>query len=66
MGSAKQPALKVVYAVAARRQLDEIWNWNESQYGADHANKYLEFLEQHIEALSTQHPRERNSELGQS
>jgi plasmid stabilization system protein ParE len=51
MDTAKRPTLTVVYAATALRQLDEIWNWNERLYSADHADRYIEFLERHMEAL---------------
>jgi plasmid stabilization system protein ParE len=52
MGAEKRPTLTVVYSLGALRQLDQIHNWNEQRYSAGHADRYIAFLERHIEALS--------------
>src|SRR5579863_7129120 len=57
MGSEKPPALTVVYAAKALKELDEIWDWNNKHYSSDHADEYIEFLERYIDALSTDHRR---------
>ena len=49
--------MTVVYAAKALKELDEIWDWNQQHYGSEHADQYIEFLERHIDALSTDHPR---------
>lgn len=38
------PGLKVVLSPDALRALDEIWEWNASHYGIDHADRYVAFL----------------------
>jgi plasmid stabilization system protein ParE len=53
MDTEKRSALNDVYAASAQSQLDEIWDWNEEHYGADHADHYIEFLEQFINTLGT-------------
>jgi plasmid stabilization system protein ParE len=55
MDTEKRPTLTVVYAATALKELDEIWDWNDEHYSSDHADKYIEFLERHIDALSTDH-----------
>jgi len=55
MGSTKWQALEVVYSARARRQLNEIWDWNFAQYGEAHADGYIEFLQTGVDALA-KHP----------
>jgi plasmid stabilization system protein ParE len=55
MTGKKAKALPVVYAAAARNELDEIWDWNEKTYGRRHAANYIEFLDTQIESLGTEH-----------
>ena len=55
MGAEKRGTLKVVYSTQALRQLDEIADWNEQQYGSEHAAQYIEFLERHIDALANKY-----------
>ena len=57
MDPEKRRTLTVVYAIKALRQLDEIWDWNEQTYGPEHADKYIEFLERHIDALNSEFER---------
>lgn len=52
MASKGQPALTVIYSATALGDLDEIWDWNAKTHGPGHAAQYIEFLEQHINALS--------------
>ena len=52
MTSKAAKALPVIYAAAALKELDEIWDWNEKTYSRDHAAKYISFLEQHIDSLA--------------
>jgi plasmid stabilization system protein ParE len=59
MTSKAAKALPVVYAAAALKELDEIWDWNEKTYSRDHAAKYISFLEQHIDSLGTRHQKGR-------
>lgn len=40
----QSPQLIVEYSPKALAALDEIWEWNASQYGADHADTYVAFL----------------------
>jgi plasmid stabilization system protein ParE len=43
---------RVIYAVAALQELDEIWDWNEKTYGRERAVRYFDFLDQHVMELS--------------
>jgi plasmid stabilization system protein ParE len=47
--------LTVVLSPAALRTLDEIWEWNASQYGVDHAGRYIEFVLARTNQLDTIH-----------
>jgi plasmid stabilization system protein ParE len=51
MDTEKRRTLTVVYAAKALKQLDEIWDWNQENYSVEHAKRYIEFLEGHIDAL---------------
>lgn len=44
--------MKVIYTLDAVNDLAEIWKWNAKQYGAAHANQYLQFLETETEATT--------------
>ena len=55
--SAELPFLPIEFTKAARRELDEIWVWNERRYGAEHAGQYFRFLRSEIDLLSTDHYR---------
>jgi plasmid stabilization system protein ParE len=46
------PALPVVYARRARKDLVAVWDWNAETYGPDHADKYVDLLQSSIDALS--------------
>jgi len=52
MDTEKRRTLTVIYATKAIKQLDEIWDWNERHYSLDHAKRYIQYLEQHIDTLS--------------
>jgi len=41
----------VSLSTAALETLRQIWTWNAAQYGPDHADGYLTFLEREIETL---------------
>lgn len=47
----KPPRLEVVFADDAIEQLNSIWQWNATHYSATHADQYLSYLRQGIEAL---------------
>ena len=47
----QSPALTMVYAHVALSDLSEIAEWNESTYGRNHAERYIAFLERHINTL---------------
>jgi plasmid stabilization system protein ParE len=51
MSGKRGKPLPVVYSNTALRELDSVWNWNERTYGRRHAAQYVDFLEQHIDAL---------------
>ena len=51
--------MKVIYADEALESLAEIWDWNARNYGAAHAERYLEFLRQHTESLGASPRRSR-------
>ncbi len=59
MSAERRSALPVVYAPLALQDLDVVWDWNEKTYGPDHAARYVDFLERHIDALGENHPRGR-------
>jgi plasmid stabilization system protein ParE len=62
MSAKSRSALPVVYAPLALQDLDEVWDWNEKTYGPDHAMRYVDFLERHIDALGENHSRGRGVE----
>ncbi len=43
--------LSAIYAAAALRELDEIWDWNEKTYGRERAVRYFDFLDEQVTAL---------------
>jgi plasmid stabilization system protein ParE len=45
--------LTVIYARAALNDLDEIWEWNCTHRGAEHANDYVNSLRKRMEDLSS-------------
>jgi plasmid stabilization system protein ParE len=45
--------LSVSISPAARRSLDEIWEWNASTYGDEHADRYIAFLLDETAKLAT-------------
>ena len=49
---AEQPGLRIFYARAALRELNEVWEWNAERYGPDHAEEYVAFLRQGIGQLA--------------
>ncbi len=49
--------LPIEFVSAARLELEEIWQWNERRYGAEHASRYFRFLRSQIDVLSTDHDR---------
>ncbi len=49
--------LTVIYAANALAELDEIWDWNEEFYSANHADQYVAFLQRHIDKLGEDHQR---------
>ena len=55
MSAERGSALPVVYAPLALQDLDVVWDWNEKTYGPDHAARYVDFLERHIDALAENH-----------
>lgn len=59
MSAERGAALPVVYAPLALQDIDVIWDWNEKTYGPDHALRYVEFLQRHIEALGKNQSRGR-------
>ena len=56
MASEKRP-LTVTYSRAALRELQEIWQWNADHYSPDHADAYVSFLQNRIDALSREYYR---------
>ena len=42
----------VVYAHKAIAELEAIWQWNLEHYSPDHADRYIEYLRENIDALS--------------
>lgn len=46
--------MTIVYASRARRDLDEIWDWNAERRGPDHASSYVESLERQINRLAAE------------
>jgi plasmid stabilization system protein ParE len=59
MSEERRPALPVEYAPIAFQDLDVVWDWNEKTYGRDHAERYVDFLRRHIDALGESHVRGR-------
>ena len=59
MSAERRSALPVVYAPLALQDLDVVWDWNAKTYGPDHAARYVDFLERHIDALGETHSRGR-------
>jgi plasmid stabilization system protein ParE len=59
MSEERRPALPVEYAPIAFQDLDVVWDWNEKNYGRDHAARYVDFLRRHIDALGESYPRGR-------
>jgi plasmid stabilization system protein ParE len=55
MTSKRASRLPVVYASAARSELEEIWEWNDQSFGRQHAANYVDFLIKHIERLGRDH-----------
>jgi len=51
--------LKVNRAPQAIDDLDHIWRWNASRYTVVHADKYLSYLKDNIDALATNHAKGR-------
>ena len=60
--NAKRLRLFVAYSPVALQELDAIWDWNETTYGREHAARYVEFLERHIDALAENYVRGRTVE----
>ena len=59
MSDEHRSALPVVYAPLAIQDLDVVWDWNERTYDPDHAARYVDLLERHIDALGENHSRGR-------
>ena len=57
MSAERRSALPVVYAPLALQDLDVVWERNEKTYGPEHAARYVEFLQRHIDALGEYHSR---------
>jgi plasmid stabilization system protein ParE len=55
--ASKKSRLKVTRSPIAINELDSIWQWNAKQYDVTHADKYLAFLTDHIEALADNYAR---------
>jgi plasmid stabilization system protein ParE len=51
MAGKKRKSRNVIYSRETRGQLDEIWEWNNTQYGGDHVDQYVAFLEDQIDSL---------------
>lgn len=51
--------LTVTLSTAAHRSIDQIWQWNAEQYGRDHAQAYVDFLDKETAKLSTEYERGR-------
>ncbi len=51
MSEERRPALPVEYAPIAFQDLQVVRDRNEKTYGCDHAERYVNFLRQHIDAL---------------
>src|SRR5579862_1263509 len=45
--------LTVIYSTKAQLALNEIWNWNAREYGPNHADRYIRFLESETDKLAT-------------
>lgn len=45
--------LSVSLSLHALASLEEIWDWNAKTYGADHADRYIEFLRAQTQNLAT-------------
>jgi plasmid stabilization system protein ParE len=59
MSDEPRSPLPVVYAPLALQDLGVVWDWNEKTYGPDHAARYVDFLQGHIDALGENHSRGR-------
>ena len=57
--TSKRQRLPVVYAAAARQELDQIWDWIEKTYGRQHATDYVQFLIRQIDGLAARPERGR-------
>ena len=54
----RTPALAIIYAASALKELDKIWDYNADLYAsAEHATKYVDFLKTRINTLATDHAR---------
>jgi plasmid stabilization system protein ParE len=51
MASKKSP-LTVIRSPTAIDELDEIWQWNAERHGVPHADGYLRYLKENIDALA--------------
>ena len=56
------PRLTIVFAPSTRSEFDQIWDYNEKEYGREHAADYLDFLLDGIETLATKHAEGRSVE----
>ena len=45
--------LRIVYARAALRELDAVWEWNAERHGTAHASTYVAFLRTGIARLAS-------------
>lgn len=52
MESGKRP-LSIIYSPSALAELEDIWVWNAERYGREQADKYVQFLFESIEKLSS-------------
>lgn len=51
--AAEARRLSVSLSLRALASLEEIWEWNGRTYGADHADRYIEFLRTQTQNLAT-------------
>ena len=51
----KPPRLNVVITPQAQRDINRIWDYNCDQYGPDHADSYINFLDKETAKLQTEY-----------
>ena len=50
--AARPSRRQIIFTIRAKVDLNDIWNWNNVNYGKRHADSYLKFLYKNINSLS--------------